>query len=78
MNWYKKAQIDKTDSIIWTCPLTGIYISAPRINGEIYQYELYAKDESFVDSFPSWFEANKAAKEMDKRAQIEKMGKIQP
>ena len=72
MNWYKKAS--KEDAIIWKCPKTGLLIVAPRMDGEIMEYSLYAEDGSYVDSYPTWYMANKVAKEIDRRVDIPKSG----
>ncbi len=78
MNWYKTAKLEnKEDYIIWVCPITGIYITAPRIDGNIIEYSLHAGDGSFIDSFSSWNEANQIAQAIDRKAKIPKAGKLQ-
>ena len=79
MNWYKKAQDSsdiKQDTIVWKCPVTGISIKAHRFDGNIEGYCLHAVDNSFVDDFSTWNEANRAARELDRRVQIPKLGKL--
>lgn len=73
MNWYKKA---KEDAIIWKCPKTGFAIVAPRMDGKIIEYSLYAGDGSYIDSYPTWYMANRVAEEIDRRVDIPKSGGI--
>lgn len=79
MNWYKIAQTknDVNDVIVWKCPSTGISIKAPRLNKDILEYGLYMADGSFVDSFSSWYGANREAKKINWMAEISKSGEVQ-
>ena len=77
INWYKIAVEELVqDFIVWSCPITHMSIRAFRINGTIEEFGLYASDGSWVDAFSTWYDANNFAKNMDKRVQISKVGKI--
>jgi hypothetical protein len=77
MKIYKIAQKFKEDAVVWKCPITGIYIMAPRINGEIIEYSIYYGDGSFVDAYSTWREAVNVAYRLDRNVEIPRMGKLE-
>jgi hypothetical protein len=77
MKIYKLAQNFKEDSIVWKCPVTGMYIVAPRMDGKIIEYSLYFKDKSYFDSFATWYLANEKAKKINRNVEISRTGKLE-
>ena len=76
MKIYKIANGVEQKSLRWECPVTGIYIVSHFEDDNTLGYELYHKDDSFIDIFDNFYHAaNWAKKHLDPKCNISKAGK---